>query len=56
MLQNNTIENSEFKYQSWSIENPVTKELQKKLYMKIDAHAAQAFTIVVRGPVNATKT
>ena len=55
-IQDNTIENSEFKYQTWFIENPVTKELQKKLYMKLDAYAIQPFTIVVRGPVNATKS
>ena len=55
-IQDNTIENSEFKYQTWFIENPVTKELQKKLYMKLDAYAIQPFTIVVRGPVNAKKS
>lgn len=33
-----TISNSEVKYGAWSIENPVTKELQKKIYMRLEPH------------------
>ena len=49
------ITNSEKKYHIWYIENPVTRELTKRITLKLSPQAVQKFIIVVRGP-NAPKT
>ena len=42
--------NSEKKYESWYIENPVSKELTKRITLKLGPKAEQDFIIVVRAP------
>jgi len=42
--------NSEVKYECWFIENPVSKELTKKITLKLGPQAQQKFIIVVRSP------
>lgn len=42
--------NSEIKYESWYIENPVTRELTKRITLKLGPKAEQDFIIVVRAP------
>jgi len=44
------IVNSEIKHQSWYIENPVSKELTKRITLKLGPKAEQDFIIVVRAP------
>lgn len=42
--------NSEIKHESWFIENPVSKELTKRITLKLGPKAEQDFIIVVRSP------
>jgi hypothetical protein len=42
--------NSEIKYESWYIENPVSKELTKRITLKLGPKAEQDFIVVVRAP------
>lgn len=44
------IVNSEVKHESWYIENPVSKELTKRITLKLGPKAEQDFIIVVRAP------
>jgi len=44
------IMNSEMKFECWFIENPVTKELTKRITLKLGPSAQQDFIIVVRSP------
>jgi len=45
-----TIVNSEIKHESWYIENPISKELTKRITLKLGPKAEQEFIIVVRSP------
>jgi hypothetical protein len=47
---NDSIVNSEIKYESWYIENPISKELTKRITLKLGPKAEQEFIIVVRSP------
>ncbi len=49
------IVNSEIKHESWYIENPISKELTKRITLKLGPKAEQDFIIVVRSP-NAKKS
>ena len=51
----NKIANSETKHEAWYIENPVSKELTKRITLKLGPKAEQDFIIVVRAP-NVPKT
>ena len=42
--------NSEIKHEAWYIENPVSKELTKRITLKLGPKAEQDFIIVVRAP------
>lgn len=42
--------NSEIKHESWYIENPISKELTKRITLKLGPKAEQDFIIVVRSP------
>ena len=42
--------NSETKHEAWYIENPVSKELTKRITLKLGPKAEQDFIIVVRAP------
>ena len=44
------IVNSEIKHESWYIENPISKELTKRITLKLGPKADQDFIIVVRSP------
>ena len=44
------IVNSEIKHEAWYIENPVSKELTKRITLKLGPKAEQDFIIVVRSP------
>ena len=44
--------NSEFKHESWYIENPISRELTKRITLKLGPKAEQEFIIVVRSPTN----
>ena len=44
------IENNETKHGSWFIENPVSKELTKRITLKLGPRAEQDFIIVLKGP------
>ena len=44
------IVNSEIEHESWFIENPVSKELTKRITLKLGPKAEQDFIIVVRSP------
>lgn len=44
------IPNSETKHEAWYIENPVSKELTKRITLKLGPKAEQDFIIVVRAP------
>ena len=46
----NTIANSEVRHEAWYIENPVSKELTKRITLKLGPKAEQDFIIVVRAP------
>ena len=45
-----TIDNSERKHEAWYIENPVSRELTKRITLKLGPKAEQDFIIVVRAP------
>ena len=45
-----TISNSERKHEAWYIENPVSRELTKRITLKLGPKAEQDFIIVVRAP------
>jgi hypothetical protein len=45
-----SINNSEVKHEAWYIENPVTRELTKRITLKLGPKAEQDFIIVVRAP------
>jgi hypothetical protein len=40
--------NSEAKYELWYVENPVTRELTKRITLKLGPKAEQDFIVVVR--------
>lgn len=42
--------NSEAKYELWYVENPVTRELTKRITLKLGPKAEQDFIVVVRAP------
>ena len=42
--------NSEVKYESWYIENPISKELTKRITLKLGPRAEQDFIIVIKSP------
>jgi hypothetical protein len=44
------IVNSEIKQEAWYIENPISKELTKRITLKLGPKAEQDFIIVVRSP------
>ena len=46
------IKNSEIEFNCWFIENPITKELQKQITLKIGAQMSQEFIIVIKAPKN----
>ena len=46
------IKNSETEFNCWFIENPVSKELQKSITLKIGPQMSQEFIIVVKAPKN----
>jgi hypothetical protein len=48
--QSETIVNSEIKHEAWYIENPISKELTKRITLKLGPKAEQEFIIVVRSP------
>lgn len=50
-----SIDNSEVHHEAWFIENPVSKELTKRITLKLGPKAEQDFIIVVRAP-NCQKT
>ena len=43
--------NSEMKFECWYIENPVSKELTKRITLKLGPNAEQDFIIVLRSPM-----
>ena len=45
-----SIVNSEMKHQAWFIENPVSKELTKRITLKLGPKSQQDFVIVVKSP------
>ncbi len=49
-IEKNSIVNSELKYESWYIENPVSQELTKRITLKLGAKSQQDFIIVIRCP------
>ena len=53
-LEKKVIVNSEVKHESWYIENPVSKELTKRITLKLGPKAEQDFIIVVRAPNSKT--
>jgi hypothetical protein len=53
--RNENIVNSEIKHEAWYIENPISKELTKRITLKLGPKAEQDFIIVVRSP-NAKKS
>jgi hypothetical protein len=38
------------KYESWYIENPISKELTKRITLKLGPKAEQDFIIVIKSP------
>ena len=46
------IKNSENDFNCWFIENPLNKELQKSISVKISANSSQEFIVVVKAPKN----
>lgn len=44
------IMNSEMKYDCWFIENPITKDLSKKITLKLKAKSKEKFIVVLRTP------
>lgn len=47
--------NSEVKHEAWFIENPISKELTKRITLKLGPKAEQEFIIVVRSPTTNLK-
>lgn len=47
-----SIKNSENEFNCWFIENPQSKELQKKISIKIGPNQSQEFIVVVKAPKN----
>lgn len=47
-----SIVNAEIDFNCWFIENPVSKELQKQITLKIGPGMSQEFIIVVKAPKN----
>ena len=43
--------NSEMKYESWFIENPISKELTKRITLKLGPKSQQEFIIVIKSPL-----
>ena len=52
---NDNIVNSEFKHESWYIENPISRELTKRITLKLGPKAEQEFIVVLRCPSNNVK-
>ena len=50
-----TIVNSEIKHEAWYIENPISKELTKRITLKLGPKAEQEFIVVVRSPTTNLK-
>lgn len=50
------IVNSEVKYEPWYIENPVSRELTKRITLKLGPKAEQDFIVVVRAPCTKQST
>ena len=48
--KNDNIVNSEIKHEAWYIENPISKELTKRITLKLGPKAEQDFIVVVRSP------
>lgn len=48
--QTDSVVNSEVKYEPWYIENPVSRELTKRITLKLGPKAEQDFIVVVRAP------
>lgn len=48
--EKDSIVNSEIKHEAWFIENPISKELTKRITLKLGPKAEQEFIIVVRSP------
>jgi hypothetical protein len=48
--KSDNVVNSEIKHESWYIENPISKELTKRITLKLGPKAEQDFIIVVRSP------
>lgn len=48
--QNDSMVNSEIKHEAWYIENPVSRELTKRITLKLGPKAEQDFIVVVRAP------
>lgn len=46
------INNAEVDFNCWFIENPISKELQKQITLKIGPGMSQEFIIVVKAPKN----
>jgi len=38
------------KYESWYIENPISKELTKRITLKLGPKAEQDFIVVIKSP------
>ena len=47
-----TLPNAEVEYNCWFIENPVSKELQKQLIIKLAPKMTQEFIVVIKAPKN----
>ena len=51
----NYIKNSEYMHECWYIENPNSKELTKKITLKLSPKAVPDFIIVIRSPLKIKK-
>jgi hypothetical protein len=49
-LEKNQHVNSEMKYELWWIENPISKELTKRITIKLGPKSIQEFIIVIKSP------
>jgi hypothetical protein len=49
-LEKNSYINSELKYESWFIENPVSRELTKRITIKLGPKSKQEFIVVLKTP------
>ena len=45
------VPNSEIKYKCWSVENPVSKDLTKRITLKLGPRASQEFILVLNSPL-----